>query len=190
MNTARSARALVLFAFLIPAACDRSQQETAEVAPPGVCLPDSLQMGGIDTITAASQRAIYDAVLDSVRNFYGKTALYLDPLVETVGQSREVTRLHDPALVDHLMGSGRFAATCRADDDNRCDVDSVGVSVRFSTVLRPKGSDSVLVDMTQQTVRPASDSADWFVWATWVRFWLERDGRCWIVRDAETKGTI
>ncbi len=190
MNFARTARTMLLGVFLLPAACDRADRLVADAAPAGVCVPDSLEIGGSDTITVASQHAIYDAVLDSTRNFYGKTALYLDPMVETVGQSREFTRLHDPELVDHLMGSGRFAGTCRVDDDSRCDVDSVGVSVRFSAVLRPKGTDSVLVDMTQQTVRPGSDSADWFLWATWVRFWLQRDGRCWIVRAAETKNTI
>ena len=190
MTPNRLVPTVALLAFLLPAACEQAPRVAEELVPAGACVPDSLDTGGADTITAASQRAVYDAVLDSVRNFYGKTALYLDPVVATVGQTREFTRLHDDALVEHLMGSGRFAAPCRADDDSRCDVDSVGVSVRFSAVLRLKGSDSVLVDMTQQTVRPARDSSDWFLWATWVRFWLERDGRCWIVRDAETKGTI
>jgi hypothetical protein len=190
MIFARSLRTLVIVAFILSTGCERAPQVASEAIPLGVCVPDSLEIGEGNTITAASQRAIYDAVLDSLRNHYGKTALYLDPLVETVGRSVEFTRVHDSALVDHLMGSGRFAATCRADDDSRCDVDSVGVSVRFSAVLRPTGTDSVLVDMTQQTVRPVRDSSDWFLWATWVRFWVERDGRCWIVRDVEPKGSV
>ena len=190
MIFARPQRTLVLLAFFLPTGCERAPEVASEAVPVGVCVPDSLEIGEGNTITAASQRAIYDAVLDSLRNYYGKTAFYLDPVVETVGQSVEFTRMHEPGLVDYLMASGRFAATCRADDDSRCDVDSVGVSVRFSAVLRPTGTDSVLIDMTQQTVRPARDSSDWFLWAAWVRYWVERDGRCWIVRDVEPKGSV
>ena len=135
-------------------------------------------------------KKFYDAVLDSLRNLYGTTALYLDPRVETVGRDVEFTRLHEDALLDHLMASERFVQQCQADDDSRCDVDSSGVNVRFSGLMRVKGTDSVLVDVTQQTVRPVSDSSDWYFWASWVRFWVEREGRCWRVASSEVKGTV
>ena len=51
-------------------------------------------------------------------------------------------------------------------------------------------TDRVLVDVTQQTVRPVSDSSDWYFWASWVRFWVEQEGRCWRVASSEIKGTV
>ncbi len=172
------------------AACGRVDDRLAARVMSGVCVPDSTDMGAGDTLTAVSQRAIYDAVLDSLRNLYGTTALYLDPRVETVGQDVEFTRLHEGALLDHLLASERFVQPCQADDDSRCDVDSSGVNVRFSGLMRVKGTDSVLVDVTQQTVRPMRDSSDWYFWASWVRFWVEREGRCWTVASTEVKGTV
>lgn len=171
-------------------ACGPASDRPAERLTAGICVPDSLEMGGNDTLTAVSQRAIYDAVLDSLRNLYGTTALYLDPRVETVGRDKEFTRLHEPSLLDHLMASGRFVRPCQADDDSRCDVDSTGVNVRFSGLMRVKGTGKVLVDVTQQTVRPMSDSSDWYFWASWARFWVDREGRCWTVTSTEIKGMV
>lgn len=172
-------------------ACGRVDDGTATRQVVGFCVPDSLEMGGGDTLTAASQRAIYDAVLDSLRNRYGNTALYLDPRIETVGRDEQFTRLHDQALLGHLMESGRFIQPCQMDDDSRCDVDSAGVGVRFSGLRRVKGTtDNVLIDVTQQTVRPVRDSSDWYSWASWVRFWVEREGRCWTVASTEVKGMV
>ena len=190
MSYGRNFRIVVLVAIAVLAACGRVDDRPADRLVSGVCVPDSLDMGGGDTLTTASQRAIYDAVLDSLRNLYGTTALYLDPRVETVGQEVEFTRLHEDALLDHLMVSERFVQQCQADDDSRCDVDSSGVNIRFSGLMRVKGTDSVLVDVTQQTVRPVRDSSDWYFWASWVRFWVEREGRCWTVASTEVKGTV
>jgi len=181
--------AYLLAAILLGTACDESE-ETPERVAVGVCLPDTVALGAGDTLTSASQLAIYDAVLDSLRNLYGNTAFYLDPRVETVGQDLDVTRGHEPALLDHLLRSGRFAQECQADEESRCDVDSTGVNVRFSALLRVRGTDRVLVDVTQQTVRPLSDSSDWYFWASWVRYWVEREDRCWYVSSIETKGVV
>jgi hypothetical protein len=190
MSYGRCFRLAVLVWIGALAACGRVDDRPADRLTSGFCVPDSLDMGGGDTLTAVSQRAIYDAVLDSLRNLYGTTALYLDPRVETVGRDVEFTRLHEDALLDHLMASERFVQPCQADDDSRCDVDSSGVNVRFSGLMRVKGTDSVLVDVTQQTVRPVRDSSDWYFWASWVRFWVEREGRCWRVASSEVKGTV
>ncbi len=190
MSHGRYFRVAVLLWIGALAACGGADDRVATRFTVGVCVPDSLEMGGGDTLTVTSQRAIYDAVLDSLRNLYGTTALYLDPRVETVGRDEKFTRLHEQVLLDHLMASGRFVQPCQADDDSRCDVDSTGVNVRFSGLMRVKGTDNVLVDMTQQTVRPMRDSSDWYFWASWVRFWVERDGRCWIVASTEVKGTV
>lgn len=175
---------------LMTAACQRDLELADRADSPGVCVPDSLDPGTGDTVTEPSRRAIYDAVLDSLRNLYGTTALYLDPRVETVGREEKFTRLHDAPVLAHLMASGRFDQECQVDDDSRCDVDSTGVNVRFSGLLRVRGTDSVLVDVTQQTVRPVRDSSDWYFWASWIRFWISRDGRCWTVTDTEVKGMV
>ncbi len=190
MSHGRYFRIAVLLSIGVFAACGRADDRPAVRLTVGVCVPDSLEMGGGDTLTVVSQRAIYDAVLDSLRNLYGTTALYLDPQVETVGRDEEFTRLHEQDLLDHLMASGRFVQPCRVDDDSRCDVDSTGVNVRFSGLMRVKGTGRVLVDVTQQTVRPVRDSSDWYFWASWVRFWVESEGRCWTVGSTEVKGMV
>jgi hypothetical protein len=190
MSDGLNHRIAVLVVIGALAACGRVDDRPAVRLTLGVCVPDSVEMGGGDTLTTASQRAIYDAVLDSLRNLYGSTALYLDPRVETVGRDVEFTRLHESVLLDHLMASERFGQMCQADDGSRCDVDSTGVNVRFSGLLRVKGTDRVLVDVTQQTVRPMRDSSDWYFWASWVRFWVEREGRCWTVASTEVKGMV
>jgi hypothetical protein len=182
-------RAVLIILGVLSLACAAEQEHGPDHATLA-CVPDSVAMGGGDTLTTGSQLAIYAAVLDSVRNMFGKTALYLDPRIETVGRDLEVTRLHDPALLDYLLASERFADLCQVDDDSRCAVDAPGVNVRFSGLLRATGTERVLLDMTQQTVRPVQDSADWYFWATWVRFWLEQEGRCWHVSATETKGTV
>jgi len=182
--------ATVFALMLVCVSCRAGEDTDTNVHSLGVCVPDSLTMGAGDTLTATSQFAIYSAVLDSLQNMYGKTALYLDPRVETVGRGLDVTRLHEPGLIDHLFASGRFSDPCEVDEENRCDVDSTGVNVRFSGLLRVKGTDQVLVDVTQQTVRPLSDSTDWYFWASWVRFWVDQEGRCWYVADTEVKGTV
>lgn len=183
---------LFLGALIAVSACgaEGGDARNARVAEAGHCVPDSLVVAGRDTITEASQRAAYSAVLDSLENLYGNTVLYLDPRVETVGQGKEFTRLHTDAVRDHLLGSGRFSDLCQAGDDSRCEVEQPGVNVRFSSILKPRGGDSLLVDVTEQTVRPMSDSADWLFWATWQRFWLERRGHCWIVKRTEMKGLV
>lgn len=153
-------------------------------------MPDSTALMEGGGVTGASQAAIYHAILDSVRNFYGHQPLFLDPRIETVGLRKDSTERHAPPLIDLFLGSGRFAGLCEADNTSRCDIDSIGVSVRFSNLLRHTATDAVVVDVTEQVVRPVSDSSDWYFWAGWARYWMVTDGRCWRIARTELKGLV
>jgi len=165
---------------------DRELPET--VAASGCLAPES-PAGDSGVITQEVQLAIYDAVVDSVRNLFGNTPMYLDPRVETVGQGKDSTRMHPDTVVSHLLARELFQSLCLADDGSRCNVSEPGVSARFSGILRHRDG-AIVVDVTQQTVRPASDSSDWYFWAAWARYWLQLQDHCWRVRATELKGMV
>lgn len=174
----------------LAAACGGADAPPPAAAVVGSCVPDTAAMMDGPTVTAASQEAIYRAVLDSVRNLYGHQPLFLDPRIETVGLRKDSTERHPPVVLDLFLASGRFAGLCEADNTSRCEIDSVGVSVRLSRLLRHTATDAIVVDVTEQTVRPVADSSDWYFWAGWARYWLAQDGRCWRIARAELKGLV
>lgn len=180
--------AVVLCGAMWLGACS-SDQELPETVAVNGCLAPGSEAGDSGVITQEVQLAIYDAVVDSVRNLFGNTPMYLDPRVETVGQGKDSTRMHPDTVVTHLLAREVFQSLCLADDGSRCNVTEPGVSARFSGILRHRDG-AIVVDVTQQTVRPASDSSDWYFWAAWARYWLELQDRCWRVRATELKGMV